>query len=499
MKLGLQHSWAGLPPLMYSAVAPVPVTDPQCVVFNTALANELGLNAEAVAAQAAQLFSGNGLPEDAQPLAMAYAGHQFGGFSPRLGDGRAHLLGELIDPQGRRHDLHLKGSGATPYSRGGDGRAALGPMLREYLVSEAMHALGIPSTRSLAVLTTGEAVLREDGPLPGAILVRTAASHLRVGSFQYPASRGDLDTLRALVDYAIARHDPQAAGAEVPALALLQAVALRQAQLVAHWLRVGFVHGVMNTDNMALSGETIDYGPCAFLDEYDAQKVFSSIDHQGRYAFANQPLLAQWNLARLAETLLPLINADADAAVAQAVQVLEPFPAQVHALYHGHLRRKLGLPGDSADDTQLGLDLLQLMQHCQADHTLTFRALADAADEAPEASGRREAALASLQQQLQADPLGWTQWHQRWTQRLASAALGPGERSAAMRRHSPAFIPRNHRVEAALASASAHGDLGEFHRLLQVIRRPYDDQPDTLHYAQPPLPDQRVTRTFCGT
>ena len=499
MKLGLKHSWAQLPPLMHTAVAPLPVANPHCLMFNQALATELGLDAKAVEAQAALLFSGNALPDDAQPLAMAYAGHQFGGFSPRLGDGRAHLLGELIDSQGKRHDLHLKGSGRTPYSRGGDGRAAVGPMLREYLISEAMHALDLPTTRSLAVIGTGEPVLREDGALPGAILVRTAASHLRVGSFQYPGSRGDIDTLRALLDYTLARHYPDAATAAVPALALLQAVAEQQALLIANWLRVGFVHGVMNTDNMALSGETIDYGPCAFLDEYDANKVFSSIDHQGRYAFANQPLLAQWNLARLAEALLPLIHTDADTAIQQAVATLEPFPARVQSHYAQHLRAKLGLPDAGQGADAVAQNLLQLMQHCGADYTLTFRALADVADDGSDVAQRQATGAATLQQQMATDPSGLQQWLQQWRAQLDAAPAGPGERSRAMRRVSPAYIARNHLVEAALASASTDTDMAPFKALLQVVQHPYDEQPGQEAFALPPLPAQRVTRTFCGT
>ena len=499
MKLGLEHSWAQLPPLMHTTVAPIPVAGPHCILFNQALASELGLDGQAVEAQAAMLFSGNGLPEDAQPLAMAYAGHQFGGFSPRLGDGRAHLLGELRDRQGQLHDLHLKGSGRTPYSRGGDGRAALGPMLREYLISEAMQALGIASTRSLAVIGTGEPVLREDGPLPGAILVRIASSHLRVGSFQYPASRGDLGTLQALLDYTIARHYPQAGAAPVPALAVLQAAAERQALLIAEWLRVGFVHGVMNTDNMALSGQTIDYGPCAFLDEYDSHKVFSSIDHQGRYAFGNQPALAQWNLARLAEALLPLISSDSDAAVQQAVALLEPFPAAVQAHYNRHLRAKLGLPCGAAAADELAQQLLQLMQQCAADYTLTFRALADAAEDGPEAPHCRLIGTTTLQQQFDADPTGLQQWLQRWHVQLGATPSAPGARSRAMRAVSPAYIPRNHLVEAALASATAEADMAPFQALLQVLRHPYDEQPGQQLFAVPPRPAERVTRTFCGT
>ena len=490
MKLSLEHSWAQLPPLMHTAVAPLPVAAPHCIVFNNALATQLGLDARAVEAHAAQLFSGNALPDDAQPLAMAYAGHQFGGFSPQLGDGRAHLLGELRDLQGQRHDLHLKGSGRTPYSRGGDGRAALGPMLREYVISVAMYALGIPTTRSLAVISTGEAVLREDGPLPGAILVRTAASHLRVGSFQFAASRGDGPALRALIDYTITRHYPDAAQAEVPALALLQQVTERQAQLIAQWLRVGFVHGVMNTDNMALSGETIDYGPCAFLDEYDARKVFSSIDHQGRYAFGNQSLLAQWNLARFAETLLPFIASDERKAEQLALDVLDPFIARVDDLYLQTMRVRLGLASREEGDAALVRQLLSLMQHSAADYTLTLRSLADLVAD-PEAGLR-------LQSMLPADPHGTAAWLAAWRARLQRDPLDTTARRSQMHSMSPAVIPRNHLVEAALSQASLHGDLQPFEALLAAVQRPYDEPADSL-FTTPPAPQERVRRTFCGT
>ena len=490
MKLGFEHSWAQLPPLLHTAVAPVPVAAPHCVIFNHALATQLGLDARAVDAQASQLFSGNALPDDAQPLAMAYAGHQFGGFSPQLGDGRAHLLGELLDPQGQRRDLHLKGSGRTPYSRGGDGRAALGPMLREYVISEAMYALGIPTTRSLAVIATGEPVLREDGPLPGAILVRTAASHLRVGSFQFAASRGDGPALRALIDYTIARHYPEAAQAEVPALALLQGVAERQAQLIAQWLRVGFVHGVMNTDNMALSGETIDYGPCAFLDEYDARKVFSSIDHHGRYAFGNQPLLAQWNLARFAETLLPLISTDERKAEQLALDVLDPFVARVDDVYLQTMRARLGLATNEEGDAVLARQLLSLMQLSAADYTLTLRSLADVISD-PQGGLR-------LQAMLPADPHGSAAWLGAWRARLLRDPLEAADRRALMHAASPAVIPRNHLVEAALSQASLHGDLQPFQALLEAVQRPYDEPADPV-FTTPPAPQERVRRTFCGT
>jgi len=489
MRLGFTHSYAALPERFYTALPPTPVREPRLAVFNRPLAAELGLDIDAVEREAATLFSGNTLPEDARPIAMAYAGHQFGGFVPRLGDGRAILLGELRCPDGSLRDLQLKGAGRTPWSRNADGRAALGPMLREYLISEAMHALGIPTTRSLAVVTTGERVRRDDA-LPGAILTRIAASHVRVGSFEYFSARGDVEGVRTLLDYVIGRHYPDARNAEVPALAVLDAVADRQACLIAQWMQVGFIHGVMNTDNMAISGETIDYGPCAFMDAFDPRTVFSSIDHQGRYAYANQPAIAQWNLARLAETLLPLIDADPDKAVALALQVIEPFITRFDAHYLAGLRAKLGLAtGDDADPA-LVQRLLGLMHAAKADHTLAFRHLADAA----EGTGREAPfrALFPMTQDIEA-------WLVDWRDRLAREPQQPAARAMSMRAVSPAFIPRNHRVEAALAAASDHGDLGPFTTLLGILQRPYDDQPGHTEFMQPPLPSERVLQTFCGT
>jgi len=489
MRLGFTHSYADLPERFYTALPPTPVREPRLAVFNRPLAAELGLDVDAVEREAAALFSGNTLPGDARPIAMAYAGHQFGGFVPRLGDGRAILLGELRCPDGRLRDLQLKGAGRTPWSRGGDGRAALGPMLREYLISEALHALGIPTTRSLAVVTTGERVRRDDA-LPGAILTRIAASHVRVGSFEYFSARGDVDGVRTLLDYVIDRHYPDARNAAVPALAVLDAVAARQARLVAQWMQVGFIHGVMNTDNMAISGETIDYGPCAFMDAFDPRTVFSSIDHQGRYAFANQPAIAQWNLARLAETLLPLIDADVEKAVALALEVIEPFITRFDAHYLAGLRAKLGLATAEDADPALIQRLLGLLQAAKADHTLAFRYLADAA-----AGTDREAPFRALFPATQ----DFDSWLGDWRERLAREPQPALGRAAAMRAVSPAFIPRNHRVEAALNAASEHGDLGPFTTLLGILQRPYDDQPEHTAFMQPPLPAERVLQTFCGT
>ncbi|MFN8991098.1 MAG: protein adenylyltransferase SelO, partial [Betaproteobacteria bacterium] len=377
LPLGFQHSYRALPERFYAALAPTPVREPRLVAFNAPLARELGLDPGAVQPHAARIFSGNQLPPDASPLALAYAGHQFGHFVPQRGDGRAILLGELVDASGVRRDLQLKGAGRTPFSRGGDGRAALGPVLREYLVSEAMHALGIPTTRALAAVLTGEPVFRDDA-LPGAVLTRVAASHVRVGTFQYFAARGDTEGLRALADWVIARHYPEAAQADNPALALLAAVCERQAALVARWMMVGFVHGVMNTDNTTISGETIDYGPCAFMDAYHPETVFSSIDHQGRYAFANQPGIAQWNLTRLAECLLPLIEPDADRAVSLATEVIEAFAGRFQRHWTHGMRAKLGLATQEEGDAALASELLELLQGAQADYTLAFRRLCDA-------------------------------------------------------------------------------------------------------------------------
>ena len=489
MRLGFEHSYSMLPPRFYASVEPTPVANPQLVVFNRRLAGELGLEPEVIERAAAAMLSGNQLPDDAKPIAMAYAGHQFGSFVPRLGDGRAILLGELRGRDGVLRDLQLKGAGLTSFSRSGDGRAALGPMLREYLISEAMHALGIPTTRSLAVVTTGEQVFRED-VLAGAVLTRVAASHVRVGTFQYFASRGDQEAVRELLDYVIARHYPDARDADVPALAVLRAVAERQAALIADWMRVGFIHGVMNTDNMAISGETIDYGPCAFMDKYDPKTVFSSIDHNGRYAYGNQPAIAQWNLARLAETLLPLIDSDPDKAVNLATAAVAPFIAEFDARFLERMRRKIGLASVSEGDADLIKRLLTTMQDAEADFTLTFRRLALAAQ-----SGEEQTAL----HELFTEPSGINDWLRDWHQRLASDPQSTDERVASMRRVNPAFIPRNHRVEAALNAASDDGDLKPFHQLLGILQRPYDEQSEVAEYGQPPQPSERVFKTFCGT
>jgi uncharacterized protein YdiU (UPF0061 family) len=420
---------------------------------------------------------------------MAYAGHQFGAFVPSLGDGRAILLGALQGQDGILRDVQLKGAGRTPFSRNGDGRAVVGPMLREYLISEAMHALGIPTTRSLAVVSTGEKVFRDASALSGAVLTRVAASHVRVGTFQYFAARGDQDAVRALLDYVIARHYPAAREADVPALAVLKEVTQRQLALVTDWMLLGFIHGVMNTDNMAISGETIDYGPCAFMDSYDPKTVFSSIDHNGRYAYANQPVIAQWNLARFAETFLFLIDSDPEKAIRLATEVLESFIAQFEDRFLAGMRRKMGLSSATEGNADLLRRLLTLMRHSQADFTLTFRRLARVAGNPAEASQ-----LGELFDQS-SDLDGWLR---DWRERLANDPQTVTERIASMRAASPAFIPRNHRVQAALDTAE-NGEYRLFRKLLGILQRPYDDQADVSEYSEPPQASERVLQTFCGT
>lgn len=474
------------------------VAEPRLLVLNEPLAADLGLDPEWLSGpEGARLLVGNLVPPGATPVAQAYSGHQFGAFSPRLGDGRALLLGEITDPSGQHRDLMLKGSGRTPFSRGGDGKAAVGPMLREVLIGEAMHALGIPTTRALAVAGTGEAVYRERR-LPGAVLTRVAASHLRVGTFEFFAARGDINRVRQLADYAIARHDPDLAGTPDRYLALLRRVTQRQAALIAQWMNVGFIHGVMNTDNMTVSGETIDYGPCAFMEAYDPRAVFSSIDQGGRYAYGNQPLIARWNLARLAETLLPLIAEGEDKeaaanAVARATEVIDAFPGwYATALLDGQ-RAKLGLQGgDDALDRALAEDWLALLHEHRVDFTLGWRRLADAA-------GGDDAPLRSLFPHPEAPDA----WLARWRSRLegeGEQALDGMERAERMRRVNPVVIPRNHRVEEALAAASDQADLVPLQRLLSAIRRPYDETPEHAEYTEPARAEVTACyQTFCGT
>jgi uncharacterized protein YdiU (UPF0061 family) len=485
------NSYATLPERFYVRMPPEPVKRPQLVKVNRGLAEHLGLDADWLESEAGvAMLAGNAVPEGAAPLAAAYAGHQFGGFSPQLGDGRAILLGEVVDRDGIRRDIQLKGSGPTPFSRMGDGRAVLGPVLREYIVGEAMAALGIPTTRALAAVTTGETVLRE-APLPGAVLTRVAQSHIRVGTFEYFAVRRDTDALAALTRFTLDRHYPEAADAENPALALLDGVIARQARLIAQWQCVGFIHGVMNTDNMALSGETIDYGPCAFMDDFHPATVFSSIDRGGRYAYANQPQIAQWNLVKLAQALLPLIDDDTEKAVAAAQSCIDTYPDRFEAAYADGLRAKLGLARQEPGDLQLGHDLLTAMGESGADFTLTFRALCDLSTIDP-------AGDAVVRQHF-AEPAAFDRWAARWRERLGLETRPETERQAAMRRANPAYIPRNHRVQEAIAAAEGAGDFGPFERLLAVLARPYDDQPENAAYQRPPRPEEVVHATFCGT
>ncbi len=484
------NSYARLPEGFHVRLAPTPVKAPRLIKLNTALAVELGLDLDGLdEASIAEIFAGNRLPNGAEPLAMAYAGHQFGGFVPQLGDGRAILLGEVVDQTGTRRDIQLKGSGRTPFSRGGDGRAALGPVLREYLISEAMHALGIPTTRALAGVTTGEPVYRED-VLPGAVLTRVARSHVRVGTFQFFAARGDDAATRRLADYVIERHYLELAEREDRYASLLEAVLERQAALVTRWLLVGFIHGVMNTDNTSIIGETIDFGPCAFMDSFDPMTRFSSIDAYGRYAFANQPAIAQWNLARLAEAMLPLLAADTDAAIARANAIIETFEPRFAQHWLGGMRRKIGLASEAETDRELIAGLLDAMHQGKADFTLTFRRLADALED--------ETATPQLRALFEA-PEAFDAWETAWRQRLEREPTPPAERAEAMRRISPAIIPRNHRVEEALAAAIENADFTPFERLHAALATPYDDSAATAPYASPPEPTDIPYRTFCGT
>src|SRR6516164_6686645 len=470
-----QNSYAALPANFFARVAPTPVASPRLVKLNRPLAVHLGLDPDLLeTADGAEILSGKVLPAGADPIAMAYAGHQFGQFVPQLGDGRAILLGEVVDRDGVRRDIQLKGSGPTPFSRRGDGRAALGPVLREYVVSEAMAALGIPTTRSLAAVITGESVMRETA-LPGAVLTRVASSHVRVGTFQYFAARGDNEGVHRLADHVLARHYPQAVDAERPYHRLLECVIARQADLVARWLLVGFIHGVMNTDNTSISGETIDYGPCAFMDHYDPATVFSSIDMQGRYSYANQPRIAQWNLARLAETFLPLLDADEKRAIARATEVVNAFPEQYERYWLKGMRAKLGLVSEDEADLNLAAGFLSAMEGKNVDYTLAFRYLADAA------LGEEEPIRA-----LFADPSAYDLWSGHWRARLLRETVTPLVRAQAMRRANPVFIPRNHRVEEALSAAVECGDYAPFATLLNILSRPFDNQPEFAAFAEPP-------------
>lgn len=472
----------------YTATQSAKAPAPKLIKINTALAEQLGLNLSALNEyDLLEIFSGISAPAGASPLAQVYAGHQFGGFSQRLGDGRALLLGEVLDKNGVRFDIQLKGSGRTPYSRGGDGKSALGPVLREYMLSEAMYALGIPTTRALAAVLTGEAVIRGE-PLPGGVFTRVAASHIRIGSFQYFAARGETDKVRQLADYAIARHYPAIREEQNPYLSLLTTVADAQSSLVSQWMLVGFIHGVMNTDNMTISGETIDYGPCAFMDTYAPETVFSSIDANGRYAYQNQAPIAQWNLARLAETLLPLIDADSDHAVELAMQVINQFPEKYSGYWLAGMRKKLGLMQSQDDDVTLMNDLLASMDGQNVDYTQLFRSLIDVQQ------GQKQSA-----QVLFANAAEFNRWLDRWQQRLSLEKTGIEEQIDLMSKVNPVYIPRNHKVEEAIQAAVANADYSKFEMLNEVLSNPYQIQPGKDAYAQAAPKEFAAYKTFCGT
>lgn len=473
------NSYTHLPEMLFKRQNPVPVRAPRTVIINERLAQSLGLDVTGLTGEnGAAIFTGNLMPEGAEPIAQAYAGHQFGGFN-MLGDGRAILLGEHLTPDGVRVDIQLKGSGQTPFSRRGDGRATLGPMLREYIISEAMHALGIPTTRSLAVVTTGEPVMRET-LLPGAILTRVAASHIRVGTFEYVAASGDITALKALADYTIARHYPGLAKDAGMYLAFLNAMMERQAALIAQWQRVGFIHGVMNTDNMAISGETIDYGPCAFMDRYDPATVFSSIDRHGRYAYGNQPQMAQWNIARFAEAILPLLHPEQEQAIIIAEDAINRFPDRFKYQWLIGMRAKLGLFNEEAGDEELINALLTWMHAHQADYTNTFRSL-------------------GVDEQPASDDAAFTEWHASWQARFKRQEVTRHEAYQLMREHSPAIIPRNHRLEEALDAAVERDDLSVMHRLLEALSRLYEEHSEHTYFASPAPDGTPHYKTYCGT
>ncbi|MEM9060830.1 MAG: YdiU family protein [Pseudomonadota bacterium] len=488
-----ENSYATLPDRFYAKLAPTPVREPQLIRLNDALAEVLRLDADALrSSDGVAVLTGNRVATGSDPLAMAYAGHQFGSWNPQLGDGRALLLGEVIGQDDLRYDIQLKGSGPTPYSRMGDGRAGLGPVLREYIVSEAMAALGVPTTRALAATLTGEPVYREDGPLPGAVLTRVSRAHIRVGTFQFFAARGDIDALRHLADHVIDRLYPDARGAENPYLALLESVISAQAKLIAQWMHLGFIHGVMNTDNMSIAGETIDYGPCAFMDAFHPDKVFSFIDRMGRYRYRNQPGIAQWNLANFAQSLLPLLSDDETKAVETAQAAVDGFPDLFEGHHMSGFARKIGLSNPDDGDTALIGDLLRIMALADADFTLTFRHLAEFADPAAEID-RSSPLFALFNETKELD-----EWLGTWRQRLEDDPRTPDERKREMNRTNPAIIPRNHLVEAAIQSAYLDQDFGAFEDLTEALATPFDPKADP-GLTQPPKPEEEVRQTFCGT
>ncbi len=484
----IDHSYARLPNQFYQPWQASPVEAPDWLAFNQLLADYLGLaKAEQRTELGLQQFAGNSVPAWAKPMAQAYAGHQFGQYNPQLGDGRALLLAEVIAQDGKRFDVQLKGAGPTPFSRGGDGRSAIGPVIREYLVSEAMQVLGVPTTRALAAVATGQNVYRDE-PVPGAILTRVASSHIRIGTFQYIAALGNPDYVRQFANYVIDRHYPDCQQQDNPYLAFLGQVVTKQATLIAHWMRLGFIHGVMNTDNTSISGETIDYGPCAFIDQYQADKVFSSIDRRGRYAYSNQPPIALWNLARLAECLLPLIDADEKVAVELATEALQQFQPQYEALWLSQMAAKVGITEPSPADKVLLDDYLHLLEQHQVDFTLGFRYLSD--ELRPAADSKAQA--------LFANSPTFTEWHERWLTRLAQQPLSHSDIAAQMDGVNPLLIPRNHLIAKAIEQAQDHGDLRFFQRLQQAWQTPFANTSDADLIA-PPKPEEVVHRTFCGT
>lgn len=489
------NSYAKQAERFYSPQAPVTVPSPELIRINTDLAAELGIDPQWLASpEGIATMAGNHVPEGAEPIATVYAGHQFGGWNPQLGDGRAVLLGELVANSGIRYDWQLKGSGRTPYSRGGDGKSPLGPVLREYILCEAMAALNVPTTRALGAVTSGELVFR-DQALPGAVFSRVAQSHIRVGTMQYFAARQDTDAVQDLSDYLIDRHFPAAAQASNPILAMLNEIISRQATLIAQWQSIGFIHGVMNTDNMLLCGETVDYGPCAFMDSYDPATVFSSIDRNGRYAYGNQPSIAHWNLAQLAQALLPILDNSPDAseesAITLAQQALDAFPELFLKAYQNIIKDKLGLNSFSEADDPLYQDLLTLMKQEKADFTLCFRRLAELADEA-------ECINSSVRELFDFND-SFTPWLQQWRQRLIEDTQTPAQRQAQMFKANPVFIPRNHLVQEAITAAERNNDFSFFNQLVDVLKTPHTFDPEKLRYAMPAKPNEQVLQTFCGT
>ena len=485
------NSYARLPEKFYTRQAPVPVAAPGLIRVNHELADYLGFDSNWLESETGiEFLAGNYTPKQAEPIATVYAGHQFGSWNPQLGDGRAILLGEVIARDGVRHDIQLKGSGRTAYSRGGDGRAPLGPVIREYIVSEAMAVLGVPTTRALAAVTSGESVFRE-GRLPGAVLARVAQSHIRIGTFQFFASKQDLNALRLLVDHVIERHYPDAKETENPLQMMLESFVTRQARLIAQWQLLGFIHGVMNTDNMLLSGETIDYGPCAFMDEFDPGTVFSSIDHGGRYAYRNQPQIAHWNLARLVQSVLPMLDSNEEKALATGQAIIDAYPDQLQSAYRDGMYKKLGLAGDDPEYAGLTQDFLNLMEIERTDFTLAFRRLSDLV--APDtASGGGVASIFEFSNTFDA-------WLKKWRALLANDSRTNAAIQAGMYKSNPVFIPRNHLVEETIKAAETDLDFAPFHALVDVLAKPFDFDLELVRYATPPRPEQRVRQTFCGT